>query len=86
MASVWNYVRSYTAKVILRKPDQELKDKLFKVHKTLGPLFAETDLSVEIAKGKALGSPEIPQVGELARIQKLTNTNKEELLKELGFG
>ena len=81
MQSVWNYIKKYTRRIIERKPDNELKEKLFEVYKTLGPLFTQTDLSVQIQEGEALGSPKIPNVGELAQIKNLTSCN--ELLKEL---
>ena len=69
-------------KIILKKPDKELRLKLFEVYKTLGPLFDQTSLSVEIQKGETLGSPKIPNVGELGRIKNLVDS-KAELLKEL---
>ena len=81
MLSVWNYIKKYTFKIILRKPDKELKEKLLQVYKTLGPLFTQTDLSIQIHQGEKLGSPKIPNVGELARIKELTSS--EDLLKEL---
>ena len=82
MRRIWDYLKGYTLKIILKKPDAELKLKLYEVYKTLGPLFNDTSLSVEIQKGEALGSPKIPNVGELARIKNLVNI-KSELLKEL---
>ena len=80
MAKLWNYIKSYTLKIIKNKPDAELKVKLFKIHNTLGPLFNDVRMSVEIKEGEALGSPKIPNVGELAKIKELTSTD---LLKEL---
>ncbi len=81
MGRLWDYIKSYTFKVILRKPDNELKQKLFKIHNTLGPLFQDVRMSIEIKEGEKLGSPKIPNVGELAKIKELTSS--EDLLKEL---
>ena len=83
MLKLWDYLKNYTFKIILRKPDAELKEKLKQVHETLGPLFADVQMSEEIKQGEKLGSPIIPDVGELAKVKSLTNSNK--LLKELGL-
>lgn len=80
MLKIWEYLRNYTFKIILRKPDAELKAKLRQVHQTLGPLFNDVDISEEIKKGEELGSPVIPNIGELGKIKSLTSN---ELLKEL---
>jgi len=84
MIKVWNYVRDYTFKIILRKNDDELKIKLFQVYKTLGPLFTDVEMSEQIKEGEKLGSVKIPDVGELAKIKQLTVTS-EDLLKELNL-
>ena len=36
---------------------------------TLGPMFNDVDMSRQIAEGEKLGSPQIPRVGELAKIK-----------------
>jgi len=82
MEKIWNYVKGYTFKKILRKPDEEIKTKLFKIHTTLGKMFKDIDMSVEIKEGEKLGSIKIPNVGELAKVKELTTTT-DELLKEL---
>ena len=81
MGKLWDYIKSYTFKIILRKPDKELKQNLLKIHNTLGPLFNDVKMSVEIREGENLGSPKIPNVGHLAKIKNLTSCD--ELLKEL---
>ena len=85
MVKIWDYVRNRTFKIILRKPDEELKTALRQVYEKLGPMFADVDLSEQIRKGEELGSPPVPDVGDLARVKKLTNTTQKELLEELGF-
>lgn len=82
MLKIWEYLRNYTFRIILRKPDNELKLKLKSIHETLGPLFSDVDISQELRKGEALGSPKIPNVGELAKVRNLT-ASAEELLNEL---
>jgi len=86
MVKVWEYVRNYTFKIILRKPDKELRLKLFQVYQVLGPLFKDTELSLEIQKSESLGSVKVPDVGELGKVRKLTVTSDKEtleILKEL---
>ena len=84
MRKIWEYVRNYTYKIILKKNDSELKEKLKEVYVTLGPMFNDVDMSRQIAEGEKLGSPQIPRVGELAKIKDLT-VNQTDLLKELGY-
>ncbi len=85
MLKIWDFVRNRTFKIILKKPDAELKEALRKVHATLGPMFKDVDLSEEIRAGEKLGSVKIPDVGELARVRKLTNQTAADVLAELGF-
>lgn len=85
---IWKFVYNYVYKIIAKKPDNELKDKLEKIHNTLSPLFTKTQISIEINEGEKLGSPKIPNVGELAKIRALTAKDEQkalELVKELGL-
>jgi len=84
MRKIWEYVRNYTYKIILRKPDKELKEKLKLIHDTLGPMFTDVQISHQIREGERLDSPKIPMVGELSKVRDLTN-NEEQVLKELGY-
>jgi len=81
MIKIWNYVRGYSKKIIEKKPDQELQEKLFKVYEILHPMFKDTEISVSINAGESLGSPKIPNVGELAKTKKLTKVNERQALK-----
>ncbi len=84
MSKIWDYLKSYTLKIILRKPDKELKTKLFKIHQTLNPLFSDLDNSIQMKAGELLGSPKIPNVGELGKIKELISEKSvNELLQEL---
>jgi len=85
MVKIWNYLKGYTFKKILKKPDQELKETLYKVYCVLGPLFKDLDISNEIKAGELLGSPKIPDVGEMAKVKPLAVDHTAKILKELGF-
>lgn len=87
---IWKFVYHYVYKIIAKKPDEELKIKLEKIHKTLNPLFVQTQMSIEINEGEKLGSPKIPNVGELAKIKSLTTQEEDteiaiKLVTDLGL-
>ena len=85
---LWNYIRDYAKGKILKKPDEELQIKLFKIHKTFKDYFDDIDMAIEIKKGEALGSPIIPDLGNIAEIRKLTAMDNQKALKiieELGL-
>ena len=85
---LWNYIRDYAKGKILKKPDEELQIKLFKIHKTFKDYFDDIDMAIEIKKGEALGSPKIPNLGDIAEIRKLTAMDNQKALKiieELGL-
>jgi len=87
-AKIWNYVKSYTFGIILKKPDHEIIEKLLIVHKKLNTRFQDVNNSIEINKAEAMGSVKIPPVGELYKIKNLTKINKEQasqLMQELEF-
>ena len=80
-AKIWNYVKQYTFRVIIKKPDNEIIEKLLIIHKKLNSRFQDVNNSIEINKAEALGSIKIPPVGELYKIKHLTKTNKEQVKK-----
>ena len=87
-AKIWDYMKNYTFRIILKKPDSEITEKLLIIHKKLNSRFQDVNNSIEINHSEKLGSVKIPEVGELYRIKKLTQVNKqqvEELVKELTF-
>jgi len=87
-AKIWNYVKNYTFGVIIKKPDNEIIEKLLIIHKKLNSRFQDVNNSIEINKAEALGSIKIPNVGHLGKIKSLTKINKEQavqLMKELEF-
>ena len=87
-AKIWDYVKSYTFRIILKKPDHEIIEKLLIVHKKLNTRFQNVNDSIEINKAESMGSVKIPPVGELFRIKNLTRVNKEQakqLMEELSF-
>ena len=87
-AKIWDYVKSYTFRIILKKPDNEILEKLLIIHKKLNSRFQNVNDSIEINKAEAMGSIKIPPVGELFKIKNLTKINKQQadkLMQELEF-
>ncbi len=87
-ARIWDYVKNYTFRVILKKPDSEIIEKLLIIHNKLNTRFQNVNDSIEINKAEAMGSVKIPPVGELYKIKNLTKINKEQankLMQELEF-
>ena len=87
-AKIWEYVKNYTYRIILKKPDHEITEKLLIIHRKLNSRFQDVNNSIEINKAEAMGSIKIPPVGELYKIKNLTKTNKEQankLMRELEF-
>lgn len=85
---IWEYVKGYTQKIILRKPDHEITEKLLIIQMKLNSRFEKLNNSVQINAAEALGSVPIPNVGELAKTKQLTKINKEQalqLMKELNL-
>ena len=85
---IWNYVSNYSKKVILNKPDEELQVKLFSIYKVFKEHFDNVEMGVEIKKGEALGSPKIPNLGDIAKIRAITDMDNQKALKiieELGL-
>ena len=78
MRKVWDYVKSYTNKIVLNKDDSELESKLYKVYEKLHPKFQDVDLGVQMQIGEKLGSPKIPNVGDLAKKRKLVKIDDAE--------
>ena len=86
MKKLWDYVKNYAHKIVLRKPDKELESKLYKIYQKLHPKFQDIDLGVQMKVGEALGSPQVPNVGELAKkkhLVKMTDAETIQLLKDL---
>jgi len=81
-------VYGWIKNIIVKKPDNEIAEKLLIIHRKLNTRFQDVNNSVEINKSEALGSIPIPPVGQLHKIKNLTKTNKEQankLLQELEF-
>jgi len=83
IAKIWNYLKGYVAKIILTKPDEEIKLSLLKIYQALGPLFKDTEISIQAQIGEELGSIKIPRVGEFGKTVDLVkiHANKAEALK-----
>lgn len=88
MAKIWDYVKSYARKVILRKPDEEIQVKLFNIFKVFKEHFDNIDMAIELQKGEELGSPKVPNLGEIAKIREITQMDKTkalQLIKDLNL-
>ena len=59
MKKIWDYVKGYSARIIMSKPDAELEAKLKEIHKILNPLFTKVDNAKQVNEGVKLGSPRI---------------------------
>lgn len=59
MEKIWNYIKNYTARIILKKPDIELQTKLKEIHTILNPIFKTVDKGIDYREGVKLGSPKI---------------------------
>jgi len=70
-AKIWDYVKNYTFRIILKKPDNEITEKLLIIHKKLNSRFQDVNNSIEINKAEAMGSVKIPPVGELYKVKNL---------------
>ena len=80
---IWGFLYRRVQGIIIRKPDEELQQKLLKIYVILGKKFKDTEISLEINASEKLGSVPIPKIGELARQAKLTKVNEREALKLL---
>ena len=81
-------IKNRAFRIILKKPDNEILEKLLIIHKKLNSRFQDVNNSIEINKAEAIGSIKIPPVGELYKIKNLTKINKEQankLMQELEF-
>ena len=88
MDKIWQYVASYTKKKVINKPDEEIQIKLFSIYKVFKEHFDNVEMAVEIKKGEALGSPKIPNLGDIAKIRAITDMDNQKALKiieELGL-
>lgn len=59
MKKIWDYVKSYSARIIFKKPDSELEAKLKQIHTILNPLFTKVDNAKSISESYKLGSPKL---------------------------
>jgi hypothetical protein len=83
----YDYIRVFITQRLIRKPDQELREKMQRVYVKMSPLFENVGMSIEIKASESLGSIKIPRVGELGKVLDLTPAFDEVratmLLKEL---
>jgi len=77
----WHFFTGYAKKKIMNKPDNEILELLFKIQKKLNSKFQDLHNSIEINAAEKLGAVKIPNVGELARVKRLTQVNLEQAQK-----
>ena len=80
-SKIWGFLYKRTQGIILKKPDEELNQKLLKIYKILHPRFKDIDISIQINAAEQLGSVPIPNVGELAQKKKLVVISEKEAFK-----
>jgi len=81
MIRIWGWVKGYTQRIILKKPDNEITESMLIIQKKLNQRFQDLNSSVEINKAEKLGAVKIPLVGELGKIKNLTKINVEQAQK-----
>jgi len=83
----WEWIKNFVFNKLMKKPDDEINSKLLKIYKKLHPKFQNIDIGIQLDIGEKLGSPKIPNVGELAkkRIIKLTKQETEEILRSMNI-
>lgn len=86
MSEAFEFVKSWVARKMLEKPDDELKEKMLIVYKDMHPLFTDVGISAEVQASEALGSVKVPRIGELGKKLDIVTIDEEkatQLLKEL---
>lgn len=73
LGRIWDFIKNYTARKILAKPDSELQKKLKDIHDILNPLFTQVNIATGISQGEKLGSPPIPRIGNIKEIMELVD-------------
>lgn len=71
LGRLWDFLKNYTAKKILAKPDEELRIKLKDIHTILNPLFTQVDIAQGIKTGESLGSIKVPRIGNIKEVMSL---------------
>jgi len=89
MAKAWSWIFGHIQKIVGKKSDKELHDKLFQIYIKLHSEFKKLDVEMEQKAGEKLGSPIIANVGDFAKEKKLIpKLNAKQTLKlfdELGY-
>lgn len=88
VAKIWDYVKNYSQRIITRKPDEEIQIKMFEIYKVMKEYFDNVDMAIEIRKGEELGSPTIPNIGEIAKARAITDMDSKkamQLIREMNL-
>jgi len=91
IAKFWEFLHAYSARKILKKPDEEIQKKLYKIYTLLGQDFKKIDYSVELQASEQINDFKLPDVGNIKEIKNLVKTDIKDpdkalrIIKELGL-
>ena len=87
MRTAYDFATQWVGSKIIKKPDSELRPKIYEVIKELGPLLKDVELAAEIKAMEILGAVPVPRVGQMIKKLELVDVNNEakaiEILKSL---
>jgi len=91
IANLWDLIHHYSARKLLKKPDEEIQAKLYEIYTLLGQDFKKIDYSVELQASEQLNEIKLPDVGNIKEIKNLVRTDIKDpdkalkIIKELGL-
>jgi len=80
---IWQIVPGYIGRILKKKPDNEINDKLLVIYKKLNSKFSKLDVSVGIQTGEILGSPKIARIGDFEKVDSLIKVKNEKMAQEI---
>jgi len=91
IVNIWEFIHAYSARKLLKKPDEEIQAKLYRIYQLLGQDFKKIDYSVELQASEQLNDIKIPDIGNIKEIKGLVKTDIKDpekalkIIKELGL-
>ncbi len=80
---LWRVVPIYISRILKKKPDNEINDKLLILYKKLHSKFNQLDISVGVQVGEKLGSPKITRIGGFEKVDSLIKVKNQKMAEEL---
>jgi len=80
---LWRVVPIYISRILKKKPDKEINDKLLIIYSKLHSKFKHLDLNVGVQVGEKLGSPKIARIGDFEKADSLIKVKNEKIALEL---